>query len=69
MSLVREVFSGYAQRIRLENHLQLESAKAVRPEQIRMQAAAVIKTINDELKDPELKAIFESPLLANIKAP
>ncbi len=59
MSLFREVFSGYAQRIRLENSLQLQKSQLVRPMQIRLEVAHIYKGISDELQDPTLKAEFD----------
>ena len=60
MSLFKEVFSGYAQRIRLENHLKLEAAKLERPAQVKLQVAATLTTIDKELAaDPVLKARYD----------
>jgi len=59
MSLFREVFSGYAHRMRLENSLQLQSAKILRPVQIKLQVATVMRGITTELADPALKAEFD----------
>lgn len=60
MSMLKEMFSGYAERIRLENSIQLQKAKLTRPKQVKLEAAQLIKNVNDELKDPELKAVFDS---------
>ena len=60
MSLIREVINGYAQRMRLENSLQLQSAQLIRPSQIKLGIAKTLVTIDVELKDKPLKAKFES---------
>ena len=66
MALIKEVFNGYAQRIRMENSFQLQKAKLIRPPQVKLEVANTLKGINDELKDPELRALFDS---LEIKAP
>lgn len=62
MGLVREVFAGYSTRIRLENSLQLQKAKHIRPSQIKMEIAVAKTAIARELADPqnaELKAQYD----------
>jgi len=66
MALIKEVFNGYAQRIRMENSFQLQKAKLIRPPQVKLEVANTLKGIYDELKDPELKALFDA---CEIKAP
>jgi len=64
MSLIREVFAGYAQRVRLENSLQLQKSQQVRPEQIKMEIAAIHSGITKELAaDPDLKAAFDKVVI------
>ena len=59
--LIREVFQGYSQRIRLENNLQLQKAKHVRPSQIKMEIAVVKTAIANELKgNAELKTQYDA---------
>ena len=66
MSLIREVVAGYAQRLRLENSLQLQRAQLVRPVEIRLNIAKTLVAIDVELKDQELKKRFDS---INLKLP
>jgi hypothetical protein len=63
MSVLKEVFNGYAQRIRLENSLQLQKQKLVRPPQIRLEVTMILKGINDELSDPVVKAMYDAVVL------
>jgi hypothetical protein len=59
--LIKDIFAGYSQRIRLENSLQLQKAKHIRPSQITMEIAVVKTAIANELKDnAELKAQYEA---------
>jgi hypothetical protein len=61
MSLVKEVLSGYSARIRLNNSLELQKAKHIRPSQIKMEIAVIKTAIANELKDnAELKAQYDS---------
>ena len=41
-------------------------AKLIRPPQVKLEVANTLKGIYDELKDPELKALFDA---CEIKAP
>ncbi len=59
--MFREIFAGIAQRIRLENSLQLQRAKLVRPSEIKLEVAVTLNAIDVQLDaDPKLKAKFES---------
>ena len=59
--MFREVFSGMAQRVRLENSLQLQRAKHIRPQQIKLEVASTLNSIDVELDaDPKLRAKFDS---------
>lgn len=59
--MFREVFSGMAQRVRLENSLQLQRAKHIRPSQIKLEIASTLNSIDVELDaDPKLRAKFDS---------
>jgi hypothetical protein len=59
--LFKEIMSGYASRIRLENSLQLQKSKLVRPSQIKMEIAVIKTGIANELKgDAELKAQYDA---------
>jgi hypothetical protein len=59
--MFREIFSGLAQRVRLENSLQLQRAKLVRPSQIKLEVSVTLNNIDVELDaDPKLRAKFES---------
>lgn len=61
MSLMKEIFSGYAHRVRLENSLRLQEAKIVRPEQVKLDIAAKLTAVEAELTaNPQLKAKFDS---------
>jgi len=66
MGVINEVLNGYSKRIRMENSLQLQKAKIVRPRQIKLEASEAIKRIDDELQDPVLRTIYDS---IEIKAP
>jgi hypothetical protein len=59
MSLFTEVLNGYATRIKLENSLQLQKNQHVRPAQIKLEIAHTLNAINGELKDAELKAVYD----------
>jgi hypothetical protein len=59
--LIKEVFAGYSQRIRLENSLQLQKAKHIRPSQIKLEIAHAKNAIATELgNDVQLKAQYDS---------
>ena len=60
MSLIREVVNGYAQRLRLENALQLQRAKLTRPSEIKLTIAKTLVAIDEQLEDPKLKQRYES---------
>jgi hypothetical protein len=61
MNLFKEIFSGYAQRIRMENSFQMQKAAHVRPPQVKMEVATVLTDIKKQLaSDPELKSTFDS---------
>ena len=64
--MLKEILAGFAQRIRLENSLQLQKSGLVRPKQIKLEIAHIWKGIEDELKDPELKAQYD---IINITVP
>jgi len=60
MSLFREIFSGYASRIRMENSIKLQAAALVRPPQVKMEVATVLTDINKQLAaDPALKGVYD----------
>jgi hypothetical protein len=57
--MFREIFQGMAQRIKLENSLQLQKQKLIRPKQVRLEVAQVYRGIQTELAgDPELTKIY-----------
>ena len=59
--MFREVLNGMAQRVRLENSLQLQRAKHIRPSQIKLEIASTLNSIDVELDaDPKLRAKFDS---------
>ncbi len=59
--LIKEVINGYASRVRLENSLQLQKAKEVRPPQVKLEIAAIHRGIAQQLAtDPELKAQYDA---------
>lgn len=59
--MFREIFSGIAQRVRLENSLQLQRAKLVRPLQIKLEVAVTLNDIDTQLAaEPTLRAKFNS---------
>lgn len=59
--LIKEIFAGYSSRIRLENALQLQKAKHIRPSQIKLEIAHVKNGIATELQnDVQLKAQYDS---------
>lgn len=61
MSLMSEIFSGYARRIRLENALTLQRAQLVRPAQITLEIASTLNAIDEQLAtDAKLKAKFDT---------
>jgi hypothetical protein len=58
--LIKDVLAGYSARIRLENSLQLQKSKHIRPSQIKMEIAAVHNSIANELRnDPSLKEQYD----------
>lgn len=58
--LFREVTTGWAKRIRLENSLALQVATIVRPQQMKLSAAITIHAINGQLaEDAKLKKVFD----------
>lgn len=61
--MFRELVNGFSQRVRLENSIQLQKAKLVRPRQVKLEVAHVFKDIGDQLKDTELKAHYDSIVL------
>ena len=59
MSLIREVTTGWAKRIRLENSLALQAATYVRPAQIKLSVAITLNDISTQLDaDAKLKKQF-----------
>jgi len=59
--LIREVTSGWARRVRLENHVALQRAELVRPAQVRLEVTTILHDINTQLKaDPELKKLWDT---------
>jgi hypothetical protein len=58
--LIKEILSGFGQRIRLENHLQLQRSGHVRPKQIKLEIAHIFKDIEDQLEDPRLRKEYDS---------
>jgi hypothetical protein len=61
MSLIREVTTGWAKRVRLENSLALQAATIVRPAQIKLNVATTLNDISTQLDaDPKLKKQFDS---------
>lgn len=58
--MLKEIFIGAAQRIRLENSLQLQRAKLVRPKQVRLEVAKAHREVQMELEgDAELQKLYE----------
>jgi hypothetical protein len=58
--MFRELINGFSQRVRLENSLQLQKAKLVRPRQVKLEVAHVYKDISDQLQDPVIKQHYDS---------
>lgn len=58
--MFRELIRGFSQRVRLENSIQLQKAKLVRPRQVKLEVAHVFKDISDQLADPVLKGHYDS---------
>lgn len=59
--MFRELINGFSQRVRLENSIQLQKAKLIRPKQVKMEVAHVYKDIADQLSsDPVLKTQYDS---------
>ena len=58
--LIKEIFAGYSARIRLENNLQLQKAKHIRPPQVKLEIAGVLNGVANQLRnDPQLKEQYE----------
>ena len=68
MSLIREVFSGYASRLRLENSLKLRQAQRDRPRTIALEMAKFNTTLQAQLTDPEVRTAYDTAL-AYLTAP
>lgn len=49
MSLIRTAFAGMAQRMELENSLQLQKHQYLRPPQIQLQIAQGLTAIDEQL--------------------
>ncbi len=61
MSLIRTAFAGMAEKMELENALQLQKHQQLRPEQIRIQIAQGLTAIDEQLAaDPKLKKRFDA---------
>ena len=61
MSLIREVTTGWAKRVRLENSLALQAAQLIRPAQIKLTVAVTLNDIGTQLDaDPKLKKQFDA---------
>jgi hypothetical protein len=59
--MFREIFQGIGQRVRLENSLQLQRAKLIRPQQIKLEVSVTLNDIDQQLAaDAALKAKFDS---------
>lgn len=59
--MFRELINGFSQRVRLENSIQLQKAKLVRPRQVKLEIAHVYKDIADQLTgDAVLKQQYDS---------
>lgn len=59
--LIKDIFAGYSQRIRLENSLQLQKAKHIRPSQIKLEIANVKNGIAEELRNnAQLKEQYDA---------
>jgi hypothetical protein len=59
--MFRELINGFSQRVRLENSIQLQKAKLIRPKQVKMEVAHVYKDIADQLSgDAVLKQQYDS---------
>lgn len=59
--MFRELINGFSQRVRLENSIQLQKAKLIRPKQVKMEVAHVYKDIADQLSgDAVLKTQYDS---------
>jgi hypothetical protein len=57
--MIRQVISGYSQRIVLNNDLALQAAKLLRPEQVRLDVAKGLTSIDEQLAaDPKLAKRF-----------
>jgi hypothetical protein len=61
MSILRTLIAGKVQLIKQEQHWQLEMARVVRPEQIKLKAAEQLNAVKSTLKaDPDLLATFKT---------
>jgi hypothetical protein len=58
--MFRELINGFSQRVRLENSIQLQKAKLVRPRQVKLEVAHIFKDIADQLTDPALKTQYDA---------
>ena len=58
--MFRELINGFSQRVRLENSMQLQKAKHIRPKQVKLEIAHAFKDISDQLTDPVLKGHYDS---------
>lgn len=58
--MFRSLFAGISQRITLENSLQLQKAKLIRPPQIKLEVAQTLHAIDQQLEDKALKKVFDS---------
>jgi hypothetical protein len=59
-TLVRELFQGFAMRMRLENHLQLQKSGLIRPKQIKLEIAETYLEIEGKLADAKLRKEYDS---------
>jgi hypothetical protein len=58
--LIKEIFAGYSARVRLENNLQLQKAKHVRPPQVKLEIATVLNGVANQLRnDAQLKEQYD----------
>ena len=59
MSLIKTAFAGMAQKMQLENALQLQKHQHLRPPQIQLQIAQGLTAIDEQLAaDPKLAKRF-----------
>ncbi len=58
--LIKEIFAGYSARVRLENNLQLQKAKHIRPPQVKLEIATVLNGVANQLRnDTQLKEQYD----------